>query len=165
MHYNISTVGLCATKATVWVYSHAVFYFDQLGRVIIVAKNEAKASSPLSLVLVNIITPPIYKFIPAIKSWISVYATSFKSGYVSRTAFTHSGPWPPTVLIKHSNSPTGTMCIPDSHKAEFSRPYAAVTSPAGSDLNPDVFKTFHFDSVLITLRISLISPPERFLFG
>ena len=25
MHYNISTVGLCATKATVWEYSHAVF--------------------------------------------------------------------------------------------------------------------------------------------
>ena len=68
-----------------------------------------------------------------------------------------------TVLIKHSNSPTGTRCIPASHKAEFSRPYAAVASPAGSDLNPDVFKTFHFDSVLITLRISLISPPERSL--
>ncbi len=45
MHYNISTVGLCATKATVWVYSHAVFYFDQLGRVIIVAKNEAIAKA------------------------------------------------------------------------------------------------------------------------
>ena len=25
MHYNISTVSLCATKATVWEYSHAVF--------------------------------------------------------------------------------------------------------------------------------------------
>jgi hypothetical protein len=34
MHYNIFTVGLCATKATVWVCSRAVFYFDQLGRVI-----------------------------------------------------------------------------------------------------------------------------------
>ena len=33
MHYNISTVGLCATKAAVWVYSRAVFYFV-LGRVI-----------------------------------------------------------------------------------------------------------------------------------
>lgn len=45
MHYNISTVGLCATKATVWVYSHAVFYFDQLGRVIIMAKNDAIAKA------------------------------------------------------------------------------------------------------------------------
>ena len=45
MHYNISTVGLCATKATVWVCSHAAFYFDQLGRVIIVAKNEAIAKA------------------------------------------------------------------------------------------------------------------------
>ena len=25
MHYNISTVSLCATKATVWEYSYAVF--------------------------------------------------------------------------------------------------------------------------------------------
>ena len=45
MHYNISTVSLCATKATVWEYSYAVFYFDQLGRVIIVAKNEAIAKA------------------------------------------------------------------------------------------------------------------------
>ena len=27
MHYNISTVSLCATKAAVWVYSHAAFIF------------------------------------------------------------------------------------------------------------------------------------------
>ena len=26
MHYNISTVSLCATKATVWEYSYAVFF-------------------------------------------------------------------------------------------------------------------------------------------
>lgn len=28
MHYNISTVGLCATKATVWEYSHTVSYLS-----------------------------------------------------------------------------------------------------------------------------------------
>ena len=33
IHYNNSTVGLCAAKAAVWVYSRAVFYFE-LGRVI-----------------------------------------------------------------------------------------------------------------------------------
>ena len=37
-------MSLCATKAAVWVYFHAVF-FDQLGRVIIVAKNEAIAKA------------------------------------------------------------------------------------------------------------------------
>jgi hypothetical protein len=26
IHYNNSTVGLCAAKAAVWVYSHAVFF-------------------------------------------------------------------------------------------------------------------------------------------
>lgn len=32
MHYNISTVSLCATKATVWEYSYAVFFVVSISK-------------------------------------------------------------------------------------------------------------------------------------
>lgn len=33
IHYNNSTVGLCAAKAAVWVYSHAVFFVIVISEV------------------------------------------------------------------------------------------------------------------------------------
>lgn len=43
MHYNISAVGLCATKATVWEYSHAVLIIMRGNAMIILRQGKAKS--------------------------------------------------------------------------------------------------------------------------
>lgn len=43
IHYNNSTVGLCATRSAVWVYSHAAFIFMGGNAMIILRQGKAKS--------------------------------------------------------------------------------------------------------------------------
>lgn len=45
LHYNKLTVGLCATKATVWIYIHAVFVYSECNSCAYGKESESMAGN------------------------------------------------------------------------------------------------------------------------